>query len=117
MTNASSDNLGPLWPQDTPILSDREVSIYHGIIKLLKARKQISVLHLIVAGTYSELLTNSPRSTGIEIMEKAASIYVSFARLQQELLALATVADSAGKIVPANLRKMQETTSEFGEKL
>lgn len=104
-----------LWPQDMPMLSEKEVSRCRGIIELIKVRKQINALRSTVVGIYSVLLTNSPESTGIALTAVAASTYASFASLRKNLEDSITTVDPAGKLLRRCEQMMRENTSSSGE--
>ena len=104
-----------LWPQDMPMLSEKEVSRCRGIIELIKVRKQINALRSTVVGIYSELLTNSPENTGIALTAVAASTYASFASLRKNLEDSVTTVAPAAKTLDDYYQMMRENTSSSGE--
>jgi hypothetical protein len=68
-----------------------------GILTLLTQIEQINASRLIIVGICCELYISFPTNTGTELMERAAEISASFARLQTELEGLLTTVQRAAK--------------------
>jgi hypothetical protein len=101
----------PSWPQLTPGEPGTEGYYCRMISKLAAQRDQINALRLITVGLCLELYSSSPLSTGTEIMEQAAEISASFARLLTDVEGLLTTVSAVAKL------KNTKNTSMPGSKL
>jgi Ca2+/Na+ antiporter len=84
------------WPHPTPMPLDEAASYFRGTLTpIVEAQQSVQALHLIVAGSSSELLTSFQASIGREITEQQSAIFATIASLQNQLEDLHSTVSSA----------------------